>query len=76
MKLMRSTTVPSFLDYVDVLNRGGTEEWKRLYVEAKADPEVRRTIEDALAFVDPELGEAKALWRILLEAMPQARDTG
>lgn len=75
MKPMRATTTPGFLDYVDLLSRGGTEDWKGLYAEAKRDPRVRQTIEDALRFVDPEIGETKALWRILLDTMPPAGGT-
>ncbi len=70
MRFMRATTSPSFLDYVDLLGRGSTEDWKVLYAEAKRNPRVRSTIEEALAFVDPEIGEARALWRILLDSMP------
>lgn len=70
MKRMRATTTPSLLDHVDVLGRGGTEDWKRLYAEAKHDPEVRRQIRLALEFVDPEIGEARALWSLLLEILP------
>lgn len=70
MKWMRATTQPSFLDYVDLLSRGGTQEWQELYAEAKQNPRVRSMVEDALAFVDPEIGEAKALWRFLLDTMP------
>ncbi len=61
MKWMRATTEPSFLDYVDLLSRGGTEEWQELYAEAKQNPRVRAMIEKALAVVDPEIGEPKAL---------------
>ncbi|MBA2671317.1 MAG: hypothetical protein H0U67_13160 [Gemmatimonadetes bacterium] len=70
MKRMRATTTPGLLDHVDVLGRGGTEDWKRLYAEAKHDPEVRRQIRLALEFVDPEIGEARALWSLLLEILP------
>lgn len=71
MKLMRATTAPGFLDYVDLLGRGSTEDWKDLYARAKLDPALRTTIEEALEFVDPEIGEARALWRILLDNMPR-----
>ncbi len=70
MKWMRATTEPSFLDFVDLLSRGGTEEWQELYAEAKQNPRVRAMIEKALAFVDPEIGESRALWRFLLDTMP------
>lgn len=70
MKWMRATTKLSFLDYVDLLSRGGTEEWQELYAEAKQNPHVRAMVEDALAFVDPEIGEAKVLWQFLLNTMP------
>jgi hypothetical protein len=70
MKWMRATTKPSFLDYVDLLSRGGTEEWQEIYAEAKQNQRVRALVEEALAFVDPEIGEAKALWGFLLDNMP------
>lgn len=70
MKWMRATTEPTFLDYVDLLGRGSTEDWQELYAEAKQNPRARALVEKALAFVDPEIGEAAALWRFLLDSMP------
>lgn len=70
MKWMRATTEPSFLDYVDLMSRGSTEDWQELYAEAKRNPRVHAMAEKALAFVDPEIGEGKVLWRFLLDSMP------
>jgi hypothetical protein len=75
MKWMRATTQPSFLDLVDLLGRGSTEDWQELYAEAKENPQVRALIEEALPFVDPEIGEAKTLWRFLLDSMPTLAPT-
>jgi len=72
VKWMRATAEPTFLDYIDLLGRGSTEEWQELYAEAKENPRVRALIEEALAFVDPELGEGRTLWRFLLDSMPPA----
>jgi hypothetical protein len=69
MKWMRATTELSFLDFVDLLSRGGTAEWQELYAEAKQNSSVRAMTEKALAFIDPETGDTQILWRYLLGNM-------
>lgn len=67
MKDSRITTTAGFLDLVDVLGRGGTEEWRALYQRARTDAAVREQIRSALPLVDPEIGSGRELWAFLLE---------
>jgi hypothetical protein len=67
MNFSRSTVAPGFLDIVNIMSRGGTEDWQALYAGAKADLAIRAMVLEALHQVDPELGEARALWAFLLD---------
>lgn len=69
MSAPRATTIPGFLDVVDVLGRGGTDDWRALYQRAASDGNVRAEVEAALQFVDPELGAARELWAFLLSTL-------
>lgn len=69
MREPRSTTVPSFLDLVDTISRGGTDEWRELYERAVNDLELQALIGRALPMVDPELGASRELWAYLLDTM-------
>ncbi len=62
----RITREVGFLDLVDLLGRGGTEDWQRLYERAKGDLALRDGIREALLLVDPEMGSARVLWEGLL----------
>lgn len=74
MDFTRSTTAVTMLDLVNALGRGGTDDWRALYQQAKRDPAVRASIARALELVDPELGEARALWTFLLAELGYAED--
>jgi uncharacterized protein (DUF2336 family) len=71
MRHSRITTTPGFLDLVDVLGRGGTEEWRALYRRAQMDVAVRDQIRAALPLVDPEIGSGREIWAFLLEHIEQ-----
>lgn len=70
MSAARATTASSFLDLVDVLSRGGTDEWRDLYRRAAVEMRLRDEIRAALPLVDPELGAARELWEYLLTTLP------
>jgi len=71
MKEPRITSTPGFLDLVDVLGRGGTDEWRLLYGRAAQDVTVREQIRAALPLVDPEIGSGRELWSFLLHHLEQ-----
>jgi hypothetical protein len=72
MRASRITTEPGFLDLVDVLGRGSTEDWRALYQRALSDASLRAEIRSALPLVDPEVGSGKELWSFLLECIERA----
>jgi hypothetical protein len=72
------------LTYLNWIQRGGTEEWKRLYQLCK-DPSVARSVAAILPQRDPDLLAPALLWKHLLEALhpdlhidlkPERRDIG
>lgn len=67
MKQSRITTTGGFLDLVDALGRGGTDEWRLLYRRAEHDTALREQIRAALPLVDPEIGSGRELWGFLLD---------
>ena len=69
MNFSRSTTASSFLDFVNIMGRGGTEDWQALYARAKADPELRTVLRAALPLMDPETGEGRSLWTLMLDRL-------
>jgi hypothetical protein len=66
MNPSRSTDTPSALDWLDVIQRGGTEDWKRLY-RLCHDPAVAREVASVLPLRDPDLLAPARLWKFLLE---------
>lgn len=66
MNPSRSTSRPTFLDLVNLLGRGGTNDWRHIYQRAKTDAGLRDDIEAAIPLIDPELGSAAPLWTFLL----------
>ena len=66
MNPSRSTSRPTFLDLVNLLGRGGTDDWRQIYQHAKKDPELQKDIEAAIPLIDPDLGSAAPLWTFLL----------
>lgn len=69
MNFSRSTTSSGFLTLVNIMSRGGTEDWQLLYDKAKGDPALRADLRAALPLVDPEVGEGRALWAYLLDRL-------
>ena len=70
----RSTKSFSPLSWLNLIQRGGTEDWKRLYRQCH-DPEVAAQVAAVLPLRDPDLFPAAALWKFLLEDLhPNLRD--
>lgn len=63
----RITVEPSFLDLVDLMAYGGTEDWRALYLRARRDPDLRRQIRDALPLIEPNLSSTQELWLRLID---------
>ena len=76
MKHSRITTTAGFLDLVDVLGRGSTEQWRELYRRAQNDRAVRAQIRTALRLVDPEIGSGREIWAFLLEHIEREASLG
>jgi hypothetical protein len=66
MNPSRSTSVPTPLDWLNIIQRGGTEDWKRLYQLCR-DAAVARQVADVLRLRDPDLLPSARLWKFLLE---------
>ena len=62
----RNTNVVSALTYLDWIQRGGTEDWRRLYRLCK-DPQVAQRVATVLPLRDPDLLPSALLWKFLLE---------
>lgn len=54
------------LAYLNWIQRGSTEDWKRLYQLCR-DPVVARAVADLLPQRDPDLMASARLWKFLLE---------
>jgi hypothetical protein len=66
MNPSRSTNIPTPLDWLNIIQRGGTEDWKRLY-QLCHDENVARQVADILRLRDPDLMASARLWKFLLE---------
>ncbi len=66
MVYTRQTDSFTPLSYLDLVQRGGTEDWKTLYAACR-DPEVARLVAQTLSARDPELMASAKLWKFLLE---------
>ncbi len=62
----RNTNVVSALTYLDWIQRGSTDDWRRLYQLCK-DPAVARQVAAVLPMRDPDLLPSALLWKFLLE---------
>ncbi len=62
----RTTDTPTALDWLNLIQRGGTEEWKRLYSLCH-DPTIARAVASVLPLRDPDLLAPARLWKFLLE---------
>ncbi len=66
MSQSRITKVVSALTYLDWIQRGSTEDWRRLYKLCK-DPKVAQQVAAVLPLRDPDLLPSALLWKFLLE---------
>ena len=66
MNPSRSTNQGTPLDWLNIIQRGGTEDWKRLYQLCR-DAVVARQVADILRLRDPDLLASARLWKFLLE---------
>lgn len=66
MNPSRSTKTATPLDWLNIIQRGGTEDWKRLYQLCR-DETVARRVADILRLRDPDLLASARLWKFLLE---------
>ncbi|MCX6901916.1 MAG: hypothetical protein NTW03_00235 [Verrucomicrobia bacterium] len=62
----RSTEGFSSLAYLNWIQRGSTEDWKRLYQLCR-DPAVARAVAAVLPQRDPDLMASAQVWKFLLE---------
>ncbi|MBI4660444.1 MAG: hypothetical protein HY735_16530 [Verrucomicrobia bacterium] len=62
----RSTEGFTPLTYLNLIQRGGTEDWKRLY-RLCHDPGIARQVASMLAMRDPDLMPSARIWKFLLE---------
>lgn len=66
MNPSRSTTTATSLDWLNIIQRGGTEDWKHLY-RLCHDVNVARQVANVLRLRDPDLLASARLWKFLLE---------
>jgi len=62
----RSTNQFTALSYLNWIQRGSTEDWKRLYQLCR-DPAVAKAVAAILPLRDPDLMPSARLWKFLLE---------
>ncbi len=66
MAANRSTDHDSALRWLNIVQRGGTEDWQALYRECQ-DHEMARQVAASLAWRDPDLLPSARLWKFLIE---------
>ena len=80
----RATHGFASLAYLNWIQRGSTEDWKRLYRLCR-DPAVAKAVAAVLTERDPDLMPSAQVWRFLLEDLypdlhidlhPERRDIG
>jgi hypothetical protein len=62
----RSTEGDSAFRWLNIIQRGGTEDWRQLYLECH-DLAIAREVARSLAWRDPDLLPSARLWKFLLE---------
>ncbi len=62
----RTTDVPTAWRWLNIIQRGSTEEWRELYRRCQ-DRAVAEQAARALAWRDPDLMASARLWAFLLE---------
>jgi hypothetical protein len=68
MNPSRSTDTPTALDWLNIIQRGSTEDWRQLYALCH-DVHVARQVAAVLRLRDPDLLAPARLWKFLLEDM-------
>ena len=69
----RSTDGDTPLRWLNMIQRGSTEDWKALY-RACQDPRVAEEVASVLPWRDPDLLPSARLWKFLLEDLhPELR---
>lgn len=63
----RSTNQPTAWSLLNIVQRGGTNEWRELYLRCRRDPAVVRELASILPMRDPDLLSSARLWKWLLE---------
>jgi hypothetical protein len=66
MNPSRGTHCPTALDWLNLIQRGSTEDWKRLYALCR-DPQIAREVASVLRLRDPDLLASARLWKFLIE---------
>lgn len=66
MSPSRSTQGPTPLDWLNIIQRGSTEDWRQLYALCQ-DATVARQVAAVLRWRDPDLIASARLWKFLLE---------
>jgi hypothetical protein len=76
MDFARQFTSPSpangltLTELANIIGRGGTEDWRELYARALHSQRLRQKIRACLPLVDPEIGDSRKLWQLILDTMP------
>ena len=68
MNAERFTTSPTALSLLNIVQRGGTEQWQQLYEQCR-DLRVATQLASVLPMRDPDLMASARLWRFLLEEL-------
>lgn len=61
------TKIPHSLALLNLVQRGGTQEWKTLFQACRADLEWRQAVAKAMPMVDPDLVASYHLWKSILQ---------
>ena len=72
--LNRSTDGFSPLAYLNIIERGSTEEWALLYNACRDDQETRLTVIELLPMADPIQAGIIQLWSDLLARLGRLKD--
>jgi hypothetical protein len=66
MNFERNTDAVTPLSWLNIIQRGGTEDWRRLY-RLCHNPTIARQVAALLPLRDPDLLPSALLWKFLLE---------
>lgn len=62
----RSTDIPTIWRWINIIQRGGTEDWRNLYRRCR-DRAFAEEVVRSLPLLDPDLIASARLWAFLLE---------